>query len=111
MAENKVNFDPEALERKITMALEAAPRLHIPENFAARVAGNLPAHPIAYLTPARYGVRAAVVCLVALIGLMLAFSPKAGSVYWLWIQSIFCAQFVLLAVWLVARRYRSPDAY
>jgi hypothetical protein len=111
MAEDKLNFDPEALERKIVMALETAPRVRVPENFAAQLAANLPPRSTWILRRPRYGVRAASVCLVVLIGLMLAFSPKGGSLYWLSIQSIFCAQFVVLAVGLVAHRYRSPDSF
>jgi hypothetical protein len=36
---------------------------------------------------------------------MLAFARRAGgtSPFWLSIESIFCAQFALLAVWLVVR--------
>ena len=45
-------------------------------------------------------------CLVVLLVLMLAFAHQAtgNSLYWFSIESIFCAQFALLAVWLVARR-------
>jgi hypothetical protein len=113
MAEDKMNPASQALERKIVMALEKAPHLVIPEGFAARVASALPAQPALLVTPARYGVRAGLACLVALMVLMLAAAPRAmgSSVLWLSIESIFCAQFALLAVWLVARSYRSTTSF
>jgi hypothetical protein len=45
------------------------------------------------------------VCLVVLLGLLLAFAHRAtgASLFWISMESIFCAQFALLAVWLVAR--------
>jgi len=38
---------------------------------------------------------------------MLSFAHRATgtSLYWFSLESIFCAQFALLAVWLVARSY------
>jgi hypothetical protein len=113
MAEDKMNLDWQALERKIVVALENAPLVDVPAGFAARVAGSLPAQPTLRLTPARYGVRAALVCLVTLMLLMLVAAPRAmgSSALWLSIESIFCAQFALLAVWLVTRSYRSSSSF
>jgi hypothetical protein len=38
---------------------------------------------------------------------MLAFAHRAAgtSLYWISLESILCAQFAVLAVWLVARSY------
>jgi hypothetical protein len=101
MPEDKINT---SLENRIILALEAAPRPEIPANFAARVAAQLPARPAVVLTPARYGQRAAWICLVLLLPLILAIAHRATgtSMYWISIESIFCAQLVLLAVWLAA---------
>ena len=45
------------------------------------------------------------VCLVVLLALLLAFAHRAtgASLLWISMESIFCAQFALLAVWLVVR--------
>ncbi|MGA3227509.1 MAG: hypothetical protein ABSC65_27340 [Acidobacteriaceae bacterium] len=101
MAEDKLN----PLDARIIRALETAPRSRVPVGFAARVAAQLPSRAEVALTPARYGQRAAMVCLWLLVALMLVFTHRAAgtSPYWFAIQSIFCAQFALLAVWLVVR--------
>jgi len=101
MPEDKINT---SLENRIILALEVAPRPEIPADFAARVSAQLPACATVVLTPGRYGQRAALVCLVLLLPLMFAMANRAAgpSLYWSSIESIFCAQFVLLAVWLAA---------
>jgi hypothetical protein len=112
MAEDKMkpvsDFALDLLETRILLALETAPELEIPADFAARVARQLPSRPAVVLTPKRNGQRAAVASLVVLLGLMLAFAHRAtgASLYWFSLESIFCAQFALLAVWLVASRYK-----
>ena len=117
MAEDKMkpspDFASDFLERRILLALETRPHPEIPANFAARVARQLPPRPAFVLTPKRNGQRAAVACLVVLLGLMLAFAHRATgtSLYWFSLESIFCAQFALLAVWLVARRSTSASLF
>jgi hypothetical protein len=110
MAEDKMN--PQSLDARIILALETVPRPEIPADFAARITGQLPSRAALVLTPGRYGQRAAAVCLVVLMVLMLAFARLAtpGSLYWFSIEFIFCAQFVLLAVWLVVRDYSSASS-
>jgi hypothetical protein len=107
MAEDEMKPSLNLLERRILLALETAPQPEIPVDFAARIARQLPPRPAIVLTPNRNGQRAAVACLVLLLGLMLAFAHRAtgSSLYWISLESIFCAQFALLAVWLVARSY------
>ena len=116
MAEDKMkpgpNFALDSLERRILLALETAPQPEIPADFATRVARRLPPRPAVVLTPKRNGQRAAVACLIVLLGLMLAFAHRAtGTIYWFSLESIFCAQFALLAVWLVARHYTSASLF
>jgi hypothetical protein len=110
MAEDKMNA--QSLDERIVVALETAPRPEIPAGFAARVAGQLPARSAVVLTPGRYGRRAAVACLVVLLVLMLEFARRAtgSSLYWFSIESIFSAQFALLAVWLAVRGYTSASS-
>jgi hypothetical protein len=108
MAEDKLN----PLDARIIRVLETAPRSRIPVGFAARVAAQLPSRTEVALTPARYGQRAAMVCLWLLVALMMVFAHRSTgtSPYWLAIESIFCAQFALLAVWLVVRD-SSPTSF
>ncbi len=107
MAEDKMNPAPRAqsLDARILRALETAPRLEIPSDFAARVAQQLPPRPVAILSPARYGYRAGVACLIVLLALILAFARRAmgTSIFWLSMESLFCAQFALVVVWLAVR--------
>ena len=107
MAEDKMNpaSHAQSLDARILRALETAPRVEVPSDFAARVARQLPPRPAAVLSPARYGYRAAGACLVVLLVLMFAFAHRATgtSLYWTSIEWIFCAQFVFLAVWLAVR--------
>ena len=72
MAEDKMS--PQSLDARITLALETAPRPKVPADFAARITRQLPARAEFVLTPARYGQRAAAVCLMVLMVLMLAFA-------------------------------------
>jgi hypothetical protein len=113
MAEDKMNagfsVGSDGLERRIVLALETAPRPQIPADFAARLARQLPPRPVVVLTPDRYGRRAAVVCLAVLLAL--AHRATGTSAYWFSLESIFCAQFALLAVWLVARSYTSASSF
>ena len=107
MAEDKMNppSQPQSFDARIDLALKTAPRLDIPPGFAARVAGQLPPRPAALLSATRYGYRAAVACLFVLLALILAFAHRANgtSLFWFSIESVFCAQFALLAVWLQGR--------
>ena len=114
MAEDKLNLaaHPLSLDERIVLTLETAPAIAIPVDFAARITSQLPAIPS--LRQARYGYRAAGACLVLLLALMAAFAQStATSVFWLSMESIFCAQFSLLAVWLVARNagYRFTNLF
>jgi hypothetical protein len=95
----------ESLDASIVRALKTAPRFEIPSDFAARVARQLPPRPAATLSPARYGYRAAVACLVVLLAVILALAPRGTgtSTFWVSLESIFCAQFALVAVWLAVR--------
>ena len=117
MAEDKMNpaWHAESLDARIVRALKTAPRLEIPSDFAARVARQLPPRPAPMLSPARYGYRAAVACLVVLLAVILALAPRGTgtSIWWIAIESTFCAQFALVAVWLAVRNagYTFPSLF
>ena len=96
----------------IVHALEAAPHVEVPDDFAARLMARLPAQP---LTPPRRRfvpeqpwhaqVRVgrtftAVALVVLLAGMLLAAPRTTGSVEWLLLQSLLFAQFAALLLWL-----------
>jgi hypothetical protein len=109
---NQNDLSPAAIEhldQRILRALEAAPEPHIPADFAARVAGQLPAKRPESLTPTHYGRWAMVIAAVATFAVLLVLAlhsadysaghvtghPAIGVV-----ESILFAQFIALAVWL-----------
>ena len=105
MAEDPMNdLFERSLGRALDRALETAPRPQIPVGFAARVARQLPPRNMVVVSRARYSQAAGMACLLVLLSLMFAFAHRAtgASVYWLVMETILCAQFALLAVWLVA---------
>ena len=117
MAEHSINptdsesqrLDAQLLDARITLALETAPQLNVPPDFAARVAAQLPPLTPITLTPRGYGRSAAMICMCVLLALIFVFAHRAGaSPLWTWMEGIFCAQFALVAVWLGVRQAR-PD--
>jgi hypothetical protein len=98
------------LEARITLALETAPTPSIPAGFAARVAAELPAPLPASLNPPRYGRAAAIACVPVLLALIFLFAqrPAVASPLWIATESLLCALFAMIAVWLALRDVRSP---
>jgi hypothetical protein len=100
-------IDAQLLDARITLALETAPRLDLPPDFAARVAGQVPPLVPVTLTPRRYARNAAILCMAVLLALIFVFAHRAGaSALWNSMEWIFSAQFALVAVWLAARQGR-----
>ena len=106
------------LDSGITRALATPPRIAIPSDFAARVAALATEHeafphtrmhsrPIqqARLTVQHHGRNAAIVGLGVLLGLiaLCAHRSVGASLLWTSMEAVFCLQFSVLAVWLVAR--------
>jgi hypothetical protein len=107
-----------ALDFRLTQALETAPAVRIPADFAARIASQVPplhvhAPVTASITPRHYGRNAAIVSMAVLLVLIFAVAHLAtgSSLLWITAEWIFCAQFTLLAVWLAARRSRPYSAW
>jgi hypothetical protein len=98
-------FDDE-LEQRLIRALETRPVAAIPADFAARVAGKLPARRPIVLTPTHYGRRAMIVCMVVLgVALLLAFALRGVTVAPMvrvtgWLLYV---QFLGLVVWFGMR--------
>jgi len=103
-----------ALELRIVQALECAPEVRIPQDFAARVMASLPERAVrerqARLTTPirvrRVGYTVAAVCLVVVAVAMLMLAPRTDQkTFYLALEWLLASQFCLLAVWLgVPRR-------
>ena len=93
---------------RIVQALETAPDVAMPDNFAARVIARVPRQPQrrfvlrqAMQTEARIGRRLALAALVLLVGSMLLLAPHtAGSEIWLLLQAVLFTQLVALLLWM-----------
>jgi hypothetical protein len=110
---NQADEQMRALDGRIVDALECAPRVRIPEGFAARVAARVPARRVsaywlARIRATRYGVRVAIAALIVLAVAMLVLAPHTtgGGPFWKLMEWTLCAQFCVLAGWLALWRFR-----
>ena len=95
----------EALEMRISRALEAPPAVQIPDDFAARLAARLPARLSPTTPPATYYAKhVSMVCAALLLLGVVVLAPHTagGSAVWLTLQCLLCAQLVGVLVWLRA---------
>ena len=99
------NAEVDVLDQRILQALETAPELHIPADFAARVTSKLPARRPVSLTPTHYGRNTMLIGMVVTLVALLALTLHNGThVAFSLPQSLLLAQFVALTVWLSVRR-------
>jgi hypothetical protein len=96
-----------ALDTRIVQALENLPEVHIPADFAARVASQVPARPAISLRATHYGKTAMLLSIAVLLLTLLALAryTHITSAFGLTLQWTLCAQFIGLVVWLSMRRY------
>ena len=99
-----------AFEMRIVHALEQAPRVRIPEDFAARVAAQVPASTVRLRTvrvrARRIGVSVAAACLIALAIAMLALAPHTThNTFYIALEWTLAAQFCLIAAWIGKPRH------
>jgi len=96
----------EHLDQRIVHALETAPALQIPADFAARVASRLPARRPVSLTPTHYGQNAMLAGIVVILAalVVLAMHSTGHATFGL-LESLLFAQFIALAVWLSVWRH------
>lgn len=91
-----------AFDQRLLRTLETAPELHIPADFATRVAQRVPARRPISLTRTYYGHYAiqisAVVLLTALLAL--ALDTTRHSTFGSTLQILLSVQFIALTVWL-----------
>jgi hypothetical protein len=96
----------EQLDQRIVRALETAPDLQMPADFAARVAGLLPARRPVSLTPTHYGQNAMLIgTVVTLAALLVLAAHTTGHAAFGLVESVLFVQFIALAVWLSVWRY------
>ena len=99
------NAEIDELDQRILHALETAPELHIPADFAARVTSKLPARRPVSLTPTHYGRNAVLIGIVITLLALLALTLHNGAHAAFGLtQSLLLAQFVALTIWLSIRR-------
>ena len=107
------NDQDRELDLRITRALEQAPKLHIPDDFAARVAASIPsdslrvraARTYARIPARRIGYTVAAACLILLAVAMLALAPRTPhNTFYIALESTLAAQFCLLAAWIAMPR-------
>jgi ABC-type transport system involved in cytochrome c biogenesis permease subunit len=95
------------LDRRVLRALETAPSVEIPTDFAARVASRLPARrrPVS-LTPTHYGRTAVFLGMILTLVVLIALTLHNGrhATFGL-AESLLLTQFLALTVWLSVRRY------
>ena len=94
------------LDQRLIRALETVPEPHIPADFAARVASQLPARRPVSLTPTHYGYTAMLIGLVATFVALLAFALHTTGRATIGLpESFLLTQFIVLAVWLSVWRH------
>jgi hypothetical protein len=105
---NQPPSSPAALEldQRITHALEAAPEVRIPADFAARIASQVPARPVVTLTQTHYGDYAMFLGILVTLAALFIFglhSPDRHTFNL--VETFLLSDFVGLTVWLSVRRH------
>ena len=96
----------EDLDQRIVRALETAPELQVPGDFAVRVATQLPARRPVSLTPTHYGKNAMLAGIaVTFAALVVLALHSTGDAAFGVLESLLFAQFIAFAVWLTVWRY------
>ena len=96
----------EHLDQRIVCVLETVPKPRIRDDFAARVASQLPAERPVSLTPTHYGHNAMLISMVATFAALIALAPHAtGHATFELLESLLFAQFIVLAVWFSVRHH------
>jgi hypothetical protein len=91
----------DAIEMRLVRALETKPEVRVPDGFAARVAGRVPARVAEPATPARYGVLAMRMAMAVLVVALVAVALRSAghSAIGVAVEWILCGQLAALAIW------------
>jgi uncharacterized membrane protein len=103
MHEQRMRDVNDAVEDRLTRALERVPEVTIPTGFAARVAAQVPKRREMAARPARYGWMAMRISMAVLVIALVAVAMHMGqrsSVFGITMEWMLCAELVGLAVWL-----------
>jgi hypothetical protein len=94
------------LDQRILHALETAPRMEVPADFAARVAGRLPSRRPVSLTATHYGRTAVFLGMILTLVILIAVTLYNGrhATFGL-AESVLLTEFLALTVWLSVRRH------
>lgn len=97
----------ELLEQRIADALERAPAVRVPEDFARRVMAQVPERGAwrAGVQVPKAGWAAAVVCLVAMLVALVVLAPRASGsgLFPMAMVWVLCVQFCVVAAWVAVR--------
>jgi hypothetical protein len=93
------------LDQRLTRALEVAPEVRIPADFASRVASRVPARPMVTSTPTHYGDYAMTLGVLATLAILfwLGLHTHNGPAF-SFVESFLLAEFIALTVWLTVWR-------
>jgi hypothetical protein len=97
------------LDLRLIRALENAPALQIPADFAARITTRTPAHRPVSLSPTYYGYYAMLISMVVLLAAMLILARHTvdHTTLGLTLHWVLCAQFIAIGVWISAHRHNA----
>jgi hypothetical protein len=94
------------MDRRVLHALETAPRIDVPADFAARVARQLPARRPASLTATHYGQSAVFLGMILTLVILIALTLHNGRhANFGLAESLLLTQFLALTVWLSVRHH------
>ena len=92
------------LDQRVLHALETAPRIDIPADFAARVVRQLPARRPVSLTVTHYGRNAMFLGMILTLVILIAVTVHNGRQATFGLaESLLLTQFLVLTVWLSVR--------
>ncbi|WP_158942310.1 hypothetical protein [Granulicella sp. S190] len=94
------------LDQRLLRALEAAPEVDIPADFAARVARNLPARRPEFVTATHYGEHAVFLGMLLTLAVLIVLTLHNGRHAGFGLaESLLLTQFLALTIWISVRRH------
>ena len=92
----------EAIDRRVADVLERVPAVNIHADFAARVAGQVPARGAVAVRGSRYGWMAARICVAVLLIAIVAVAMRASDrrTINIALEWILCGELVGLSMWM-----------
>jgi len=103
MHKERMRDNTDALEERLTRALERVPAVTIPAEFAARVVAQVPRRREVAVRPMRYGLMVMRIGMAVLVIALMAVAMHAGqrsSVFSMSMEWVLCVELVGLAIWL-----------